>query len=293
MMTTQQKCPERIMVLANAAIPKACQLSDEVSQSLLSLSACVEKNQMNFDADGDTLDLSGFDLLIALGGDGTMLRAGHLCATQDIPLLGINAGRFGFLAELGAENWRDSLPRLISGEYRLEKRMMLRVNFKQSGSLAGNWDVINELVVCRGQYVRPIEVKVEINEGYLTSYIADGLITATATGSTAYALAVGGPILPPELRNVLLIPIAPHLSLDRAVILAEGASVCIHVQTSHEAVFSVDGHDSIPMHNGDLLQVTANQKSLKMVRFQDPAYFYKNLTSYMENNPVIKTKNDA
>ena len=94
--------------------------------------------------------------------------------------------------------------------------------------------MVNELVVSRGRIVRPIEVRVDLNEGYLTSYIADGLIAATATGSTAYALAAGGPILPPELRNMLLLPIAPHLSLDRAVILAEGASVVLRARCDHE-----------------------------------------------------------
>jgi len=291
-MSELYKCPEHIMVLANSSIPKACTLAGEVSAYLTSIGVCAEQNELDFDTNGKSLDLEGFDLLIALGGDGTMLSAGHLCAPRDIPLLGINAGRFGFLAELSSESWQETLPRLLTGEYRLEKRMMLTTEFFQNGSLAGSWNVINELVVCRGRHVRPIEVQVEINEGCLTRYIADGLIAATATGSTAYALAVGGPIMPPELRNMLLIPIAPHLSLERAVILSEGASVCMRVRTRHEAVFSVDGHESIPINNDDMLRVTANPNSLNMVRFQDPSYFYKNLISYMENNPVIKTNND-
>lgn len=291
-MKATQKCPESILLLANSIIKKACTLAGEVRTYLGSLGACVELRELDFDADGEALDLSNYDLVVALGGDGTILRAGHLCAPRGIPLLGINAGRFGFLAELSTTNWRENLPRLLTGGFRLEKRMMLKAMFYRDNVLAGSWNVINELVVCRGQYVRPIELKVEINEGYLTSYMADGLIAATATGSTAYALAVGGPIMPPELRNMLLIPIAPHLSLDRAVILAEGASLCIRVKTSHEAVFSVDGQDSILIHNEDRLHITSNEKSLNMVRFQGPAYFYQNLTSYMENNPAIKTSND-
>ena len=287
------KPPTHIFILANSDLPKACQLAGEISTYLTSLGADCEQGAFNFDTDQPVVQLDGFDLLIALGGDGTMLRSGHLCAPLDIPLLGINVGRFGFLVELNDTEWREMLPLILEGQYRLEKRMMLQADFIQAGKKAGSWDVINELVVCRGQYVRPIELRVDANEAYLTSYHADGLIAATATGSTAYALAAGGPILPPELRNILLMPIAPHLSLDRAVVLAEGASICISVKTDHEAVFSVDGQDPILMHNEDKVLVTANKKSLQMVRFQEPNFFYRNLTAYMENNPITKIKREG
>jgi NAD+ kinase len=123
-------------------------------------------------------------------------------------------------------------------------------------------------------------------DGYLmATYIADGLIASTATGSTAYALAVGGPILPPELRNIMIIPVAPHLSVNRAIILAEGVSVSITVNTTHQAVVSIDGQAPIPMLDGDRVLVTANDHTFNFVRFQDPGYFYRNLTAHMEHNP--------
>jgi NAD+ kinase len=120
----------------------------------------------------------------------------------------------------------------------------------------------------------------------LTTYIADGLIAATPTGSSAYALAAGGPILPPELRNILIIPVAPHLSVDRAIILAEGARVDIHVNTVHEAVFSVDGQDSVVMLDDDEIHVEAGSHATRLVRLQDPDYFYRNITTYMGQNPT-------
>ena len=166
-----------------------------------------------------------FALMVALGGDGTMLRAGHLCAPLGIPFLGINLGRFGFLTEIQRGEWRDGLSRLVEGRFRLEERMLLRAEHWRREKTLGNWLVINEVVVCRGQFVRPIRVTACVDGYPLTTYVADGVIAATPTGSTAYALAAGGPIMPPDLRNILIIPVAPHLTMDRAIILSEGARV--------------------------------------------------------------------
>jgi NAD+ kinase len=123
--------------------------------------------------------------------------------------------------------------------------MMLHASHIREGKILDSWAVVNEVVVCRGQFVRPIQVKAEVDGYMLHSFVADGLIASTPTGSTAYALAAGGPILPPELRNILIIPVAPHLSIDRAIILSEGASVTMTVHTVHEAVMSVDGREPV------------------------------------------------
>lgn len=226
-----------------------------------------------------------FDLLITLGGDGTMLRAGHLCGPNDVPILGINMGRFGFLMEIRQDGWRDALERLLTGDYWLEKRMMLSAEQLRGNQVLGNWDVVNEAVVSRGSIVRPVQMKVNVDGRFLATYVADGMIASTPTGSTAYALAAGGPILPPELRTILLVPIAPHLSIDRGIVLAEGSSVSIEVHTNHLAVLSVDGQPPIDLEDGDHVNVHANSHSLQFVRFQDPGYFYRNLTPHMNQNP--------
>jgi len=228
-----------------------------------------------------------YDLLIALGGDGTMLRAGHLAAQQGLPILGINLGKFGFLMQLSQEDWAASLPRLLAGDYKIENRMMLKAQQWRDDELLRTSQVINEVVVARGQVVRPIRIHAEVDGYPLAGYVADGLIASTPTGSTAYALAVGGPIMPPELRNILIMPVAPHLSMDRAVILPEGASVVITVDSDHEAVMSVDGHEPALISNHDRVTVTASDLSVKFVVFQDPGYFYRNLSNYMEQNPSI------
>jgi NAD+ kinase len=226
-----------------------------------------------------------FDLLIALGGDGTMLRAGHLGGPCGIPVLGINLGRFGFLMEVPQHQWLDWLPRLFDGQYWLERRMMLCAEQWREEELLGKWDVLNEVVVARGQIVRPVHLITSVDGRYLTTYVADALIAATPTGSTAYALAAGGPILPPELRNILLVPVAPHLSIERAIVLAEGSKVSITVQTDHEAVMSADGQLPVRLYSEDRVDAYAGQHTVQFVRFQDPGYFYRNLTPHMNQNP--------
>lgn len=230
-----------------------------------------------------------FDVLMALGGDGTMLRAGHLCGPFDVPVLGINLGHFGFLTEIKRDAWPTVLPELVAGRYRLENRMMIRAEHRRNDQTLASWEVLNEVVVCRGQFVRPITLQACVDGYVLTTYVADGLIAATPTGSTAYALAAGGPILPPELRNILLMPVAPHLSVDRAIILAEGVCVSIRVHTNHEAVASIDGLAPINLLDNDEIHVDVSPHTARFVRFQDPSYFYRNLTYYMEQNPAARS----
>lgn len=224
-----------------------------------------------------------FDLLIAVGGDGTVLRAGHICAPAGVPVLGVNMGRLGFLLQVG-QDWPQCFAQLLAGQTWMEERMMVRAEHVHAGQSMGVWHALNEVVVCRGAAVRPVRLAASVDGRFLAAYVADGLIASTPTGSTAYALAAGGPILPPELRNILLVPIAPHLSVDRAVVLSEGATVSITVHNG-EAVMSVDGQTPVPLTHGDRLDVRASEYVTRLVRFGDPSYFYRNLTAYMNQNP--------
>lgn len=227
-----------------------------------------------------------FDLLIAVGGDGTMLRAGHLCAPHGVPILGINRGRLGFLFQANDGDWLKMIDQLLAGDYWIEKRMMLRADHIRAGEILGSWQALNDAVVSRGQFLRPIHISTSVDEQYLTTYVADGLIASTATGSTAYALASGGPILPPELRNILIIPIAPHLSVDRAVVLSEGSTVSMTV-LSENAVLSVDGQIPLGLADDDRVDVHAGADNVQFVRFGDRGYFYRNLTAHMNHNSII------
>jgi NAD+ kinase len=226
-----------------------------------------------------------FDMLIAVGGDGSVLRAGHLCAPSGLPILGVNLGRLGFLIQIDRKEWRAYFEKLLSGEAWIENRMMLRAEHLRAGESLGHSNALNEVVVGRGQNLRPVRLTAFVDTRQLASYVADGLIASTATGSTAYALAAGGPILPPELRNILLVPIAPHLSVDRAVVLAAGSSVKI-VTKSENAVMSVDGQPPTPLMEDDQVMVTAADVSAQFVRFGDPGYFYRNITMHMNENSL-------
>jgi NAD+ kinase len=277
----------RIAVVAHPRIPDATNQASNIAAYLKALGAEVTYGLLNDDNIRVQVEAKAFDLLVALGGDGTMLRSGHLCGPSGIPILGINMGRFGFLMEVRENQWKELIPRLFTGDYWIENRMMLRAEQKRSAENLGSWDVVNEVVVSRGSYVRPVHLEASVDSRFLATYVADGLIASTPTGSTAYALAVGGPILPPELRTILVVPIAPHLSIDRAIVLAEGSSLRIVVRTSHQAVLSIDGQPPVDLADGDCVDVFASNHTLMFVHFQDPGYFYRNLTPHMSHNPAI------
>lgn len=231
------------------------------------------------------------DLLIALGGDGTMLRAGHISAPSNIPILGINLGHYGFLTEIQKDEWQNALQRVLQGDYWLEKRMMLLVTLFRGDQKQGEWNALNDAVISRGETIRPIQLEIFINSRYLSTTVADGVIISTATGSTAYAMAAGGPILSPELRNILLVPVAPHLSIEQSLVLSENVLVSVTVHTSHQAVISIDGQQPIKMKTGDRVEIQTSDYEVQFIRFQDPGYFYRNLIPYMDQNPSIKKNN--
>ncbi len=276
---------ENIVVAVHPQVPRAEQLAPLIAYYLEESGIRTFQSSLFDDALQERVQSKEFDLLIALGGDGTMLRAGHLCAPLGVPIFGINLGRFGFLMDVDGAQWRQALSQLLVGDYRIESRMTLCAERWHGDEIKGNWDVINEVYVGRGSSVRPVHLITSVDDRYLTTYVADGLIASTPTGSTAYALAVGGPILPPDLRNILLVPVAPHLSIDRAIVLAEGATVSITVEADHQSVLSVDGQTPVPLDNGDHVHIRVNDHSVKFIRVQDPGYFYRNLTPHMKQNP--------
>jgi NAD+ kinase len=225
--------------------------------------------------------IAQFDLLITLGGDGTILRAARIGAPHGVPIIGINMGRLGFLAEAEPGHWCETLGRVLEGDYWLEARMMLSVELWRDGEQLRDCleahEALNDVVVSRGRIARIIRLAVDVDGADVTTYACDGLIVSTATGCTAYALSCGGPILPPELRSILLVPIAPHLSLDRAIVLADGASVSIDVSTDHAAILTVDGQSAVDLAHGDRVLVRASPHSARFVRTHGRGYFYHTL----------------
>lgn len=236
--------------------------------------------------------LEAVTLLVVLGGDGTTLRAARISYGREIPILGVNFGRLGFLSEIEPDNWRENFDKLLRGDYWVEKRMMLTASVWQNSHCTGEYHALNDVVISRGGLARVIWLRTQVNGAELATYIADGLIISTPTGSTAYALAAGGPVLPPDLRNILLQPIAPHMTLDRSVILSEGARIRVHVRTDHQATLTVDGQSQVDLMTDDLVEVAASTYVSRFIRLGDPAYFYDSLLSRL-NLPGNPNQNDT
>jgi NAD+ kinase len=277
--------PKHPVVVAYPKMPEAFAEADLIGRYLKDKGFEAPQGSITDEELRKRVKRGDFDLMIAVGGDGTMLRAGHLCAPSGVPILGIKLGRLGFLMQVDHLEWREMLERLFNGEAWIEHRMMLSAEHVRSGEILSRWQALNEVVVGRGLVLRPVRLEANVDGRLLTTFVCDGLIASTATGSTAYALAAGGPILPPDLRNILLVPIAPHLSMDRAVVLAEGSSVSVIVK-SDNSVVSVDGQPALSLEEGDRVDVRASEYTVKFVRFGDPGYFYRNLNIHM-NQPHL------
>lgn len=280
---TGNKPPKRLQVYHHPRVTNSESLATEITRHLCRFGA--EAECAVYGDEAALARLPEQDMIVVSGGDGTMLRSGCMAAEFDVPVLGINLGRLGFLPEVDAADWRGPLARVLVGDYWLEERMMLHTEHRRDGQVLGSYEVLNETVVNRGGVARPVRLRTVIDGNELTTFVADGLIVATATGSTAYALAVGGPILPPELKNILIIPVSPHLCLDRAIVLSHGASLQIHVRTEHQAMLNADGRVQVELVDGDDILVRMSEQVTRFVRVQDPVYFYRNLTSSMNKNP--------
>jgi NAD+ kinase len=217
------------------------------------------------------------ELLVVLGGDGSILRAARLALGSETLILGVNQGRLGFLAEVQPSEWPQRFEQMLLGAYWVEERLVVQARCWCQGQRSDCHDAVNEIVVSRDGLARVVRLATFINESYLTTYTADGMILSTPTGSTAYALAAGGPILPPELKNILIIPVAPHLSLDRAMVLPARDRVKLIVKTEYQAILSVDGQFNIDLADGDIVEVRASEKVSRFLRLQEGSYFYKTL----------------
>jgi NAD+ kinase len=283
---TESFLPRHMVITTHPKLPDAIREAAAIAEYLKQKGIEVPYGSLNDEHLRRRIRDGEFDMLVAVGGDGTVLRAGQLCAPCDVPILGVNQGRLGFLFQVEPGGWRGMIEMLLRGEAWIERRMMLRAVHVRSGESLGAWHALNDVVVARGGYLRPVQVAVSVDGQLLTTFVADGVIASTATGSTAYALAAGGPILPPELRNILLVPIAPHLSVDRAVVLSEGSSVSMTIHSENGAL-SLDGQLPVSLAEEDRVDVRAGDYDVKFVRFGDPGYFYRNLTAHMNQNRSI------
>ena len=269
------RSPSRFLVISNPQVARSSELALEIQHYIQQYSdlhaECVQVSDVIKGSN------DGSEMLLAVGGDGTMLRVGRVGARFGCPVLGFNLGEVGFLPQVPELEWRAALKRILAGDFDLERRMLVFGELIRDGENITGHHALNEIVVTRGALARPVHLETEVDSTGLATYVADGLIVSTPTGSTAYALAAGGPILPPTLRNLVVMPVSPHLSVGRAVVLAEGCTITITVRTDHQAILSADGQTEVEVLDGDCVRVRASERNCHFVRLHRPTYFYRDL----------------
>ena len=214
---------------------------------------------------------SKVDLVIVMGGDGTMLSVARAIKQHDVPLVGINRGRFGFLTDLRAEDMLHALDRILAGEYHTEKRMLLNASVNRSDKIIYQGFAMNDVVVKSG--LRLIELEVKINTKFVHKQRADGLIISTPTGTTAYALSAGGPILHPDLEAIAIVPINPHTLSNRPVAVNSNSNIEITLVQVDDAQISYDGQFQLALEEGDRLQIRRAEDTIVLLHPSDYCYY--------------------
>ena len=221
--------------------------------------------------------ITGSSLVLVLGGDGSLLRAGRMASPYSVPVFGINLGKVGFLCEAQPDEWPNKLEKLLAGEYWTEPRLMLRAELHRNGRIINTFSALNDIVVGRGRQARVVRFRLMVNGDLVINYTADALIVATPTGSTAYSMAAGGPLLPPQLPNFVILPVAAHLSFDRALVLHEHAEIAIHLSMDHEAYLTPDGQHGILVQDEDVVKIKRSDHSCYFARIESAGYFYRRI----------------
>lgn len=276
---------QRVGVLAHPLRQQSYQVAKNIS--LLLKSHAIETHTFT-DWTAETVSpiIRDCDVVIAIGGDGAMLRAARVCAPFNVPILGVNMGYLGFLTEVDqAEEIPTSIKRLSAGDYWLETRLMLKATvYDENGLAVADGEALNDIVISGNAIGRMTHLEAYIDGHWTTNYNADALVISTATGSTAYALSCGGPILPPELNNILVIPAAPHLTMSRPIVLSEGAVVDIAPTQNNRnpVLIHADGVHLGEMDMGGKVSVHASEHVTRFIRFRERNYFYRSLLDRLE-----------
>ena len=269
---------KNVGIIYNANIPEALDLSTAILHDL-------KLSEESWLAPAENLDTllpraENTDLVITVGGDGTILRAVHFTGPAGIPIVGINMGRLGFMTELQVDEAMERLPFYFNGESRMDQRNMLQATVFKANSAGseGPYHALNDVVLARGAVSRVVTVSGTIDGAPLTTFRADGVIMSTATGSTSYNLAVGGPILDPESNALVLKTVAAHMGLSAALVLRASSEVSLTVEGFQPAILSVDGYVDYPLDLGDRVELKQSPHKARFLRAHPPSYFFGTLT---------------
>lgn len=214
------------------------------------------------------------DMLLVLGGDGTLLSVARLVEGHDLPVLGVNLGSLGFLTELAIEELYPSLRNVLEGDYRVEERVRLDVQLVRKGETVGGYMVLNDVVINKGALARIFDLDTFVNGERLTTYKADGLIVSTPTGSTAYSLAAGGPIVEPTLNVIIISPICPHTLTNRPLVVPGGSHIELRLLSDSGKVFlTLDGQEGTQLLTGDRVLIKESASRAKLIRTGSKSFF--------------------
>jgi NAD+ kinase len=215
------------------------------------------------------------DALLTLGGDGTLLRGARLLGDNEVPILGVNMGRLGFLTCCPADQLENSLMRFARGDYTVESRMTLRVAVLEGGRRErASWLALNDVAIHKGGFARVVALRVMADDELIASYSADGVVISTPTGSTAYSLSAGGPVVVPTLDTLIVTPVSPHTLAIRPVVLSAASQVSVVVEGApEELMITVDGQSGTEFRTGETLSVSRAKSATKIVRFPGSSFF--------------------
>jgi len=214
------------------------------------------------------------DLIIVLGGDGTILNVARSTHPFNVPILAVNLGSLGFLAEVSLPDLYEVLGKVLNGQFECENRMLLNAVVWRGGGKVGEYHVLNEVVINKGALARIVKLEVTVNGQYMTSYRADGLIIATPTGSTAYSLSAGGPIIYPSMHALVLSPICPFTLTNRSIVIPDRSLIQVELTTKNENVrVTFDGQEGCDLFQGDILEVKKAQTTIQLIQAPGKNYY--------------------
>ena len=227
-----------------------------------------------FTADHAKADLSGVGLVVVLGGDGTMIAAARMIGEAEVPVLGINYGSLGYLTDFRIEELHTAVESVVSGRFETDHRVMLRAELIRNGESIAGGRVLNDVVINKAALARIIAIEARLNGLFVNSFRSDGLIVATPTGSTAYNLSAGGPIVYPSMNAVVLTPICPFTLTNRPIVIPDDAQIELKLESGSEGVIlSLDGQTGFPLFVGDIVRIRKSRTTLNLVQPENRNYF--------------------
>jgi len=261
---------KQVGILYHPRLEKARDVANKLEE-LLSTQGVSSWQCSAWEEDKAKHQVTSSDLILSIGGDGTILHTARISAPANVPILGINLGRLGFITELTSDEASSNLPHLLEGAGWIEERAMLEARLEDK-----SFHALNDVVV-RSTAVRLINIKAEIDGEMLATYRADGVIIATATGSTGYSLAAGGPILHPQSKEIILQPISCHLGLSHTLVLPPQSIVNLKVASGDKAILSLDGQVDIPLSSEQNVGLKLSPYVARFLKIRQPKYFYRSL----------------